>query len=304
MAGRATPTGGAQAMNVFLQFVISGFGFGGIYALAALGLTLIFKTSNVVNFAYGAMAMVVAMLIWTIHTSLGLPMLVAWVVAIVGGGLIGAGSEAAFLRRVEGSTPIVSIVMTLGLLLLIEGLAGVVWGYGPKAVPTVLHGPSLSAGSLTFDRNNLFIVGLTLAIAFVLYLFYEHTRMGLAVRAVAEDAEVAALMGISRRRVLTISWAAGVTLTGAAAVLAAPSVGLTPSFMDNIAVFAFAGAVLGGFGSLLGAVVGGFAIGILADLIAGYLSTNLQLTLVFTLIVVVLYLRPDGLFGRAARVRQ
>lgn len=290
-------------MTLFFQLMLSGLGFGGIYALAALGLTLIYKTSNVVNFGYGAMATVVAMLVSTLHTSMGLPVAAAWLVAVAAGALLGVVVETAFMRRVASAAIIVSIVMTLGLLLLIEGLTGVIWGFQPRAVPPVVSGHTVTFGSLAISRNDLFIAGLAVALGLVLYAFYEHTRLGLAVRAVAEDAEVASLMGVSRRRVITLSWAAGVALTGAAATLAAPSVGLTPTFMEGIAVFAFAAAVLGGFGSLLGAVVGGFLVGILSNLVAGYLSTNLQLTLVFALIVVVLYLRPEGLFGRGARVR-
>jgi branched-chain amino acid transport system permease protein len=290
-------------MTIFFQLVLAGLGFGGIYALAALGLTLIYKTSNVVNFAYGAMATVVAMAVWTFQTKVGLPIALAWVLAVVAGGLLGAASELAFLRRVEAAATLVSVVMTLGLLLLIEGLTGVVWGYGPKAVPPVLGGPSVTVGKFSFSRNELFVVALTVVLGAALYVFYERTRLGLAVRAVAADPEVAALMGISRHWVISLSWAAGIAVTGVAATLAAPAVGLTPNFMDGIAVYAFSAAVLGGFGSLLGAVVGGFLVGILSNLVAGYLSTNLQLTLMFALIVVVLYLRPDGLFGRASRVR-
>lgn len=290
-------------MTVFLQLVLAGLGFGGIYGLAALGLTLIYKTSNVVNFAYGAMATVVAMVVWTLQAKAGLPIAVAWVLAVAAGGLIGAACELLFMRRVQASATIVSVVMTLGLLLLTEGITGVAWGYGPKAVPPVLGGPSVTFGQFSLSRNDLFVVGLTVVLGLVLYAFYERTRLGLAVRAVAVDPEVAALMGISRRWVVALSWAAGIAVTGVAATLAAPSVGLTPNFMDSIAVFAFSAAVLGGFGSLLGAVVGGFLVGILSNLVAGYLSSNLQLTLMFALIVVVLYLRPDGLFGRAERAR-
>ena len=291
-------------MTEFMQLVVSALGFGGIYALAALGLTIIFKTSNVVNFAYGAMATVVAMLVWTAHADLRLPTALAWVLAILGGAALGGAAEGGFLRPIGQAPPIVSIVMTVGLLLVVAGMTGVIWGFGPKSVPAVLSGPSIAAGPVSVDRNDLFVAGLALAVALALSLFYQRTRLGLAVRAVAEDAEVASLMGISRRWVLTLSWAVGVAVTGTAAVLAAPSVGLTPTMMDDIAVFAFAGAVLGGLGSLTGAVVGGFTVGILADLIAGYASANLQLTLVFALIVVVLYLRPQGLFGRSTQVRQ
>ena len=291
-------------MTVFVQLVISALGFGGIYALAALGLTIIFKTSNVVNFAYGAMATVVAMLVWTAHASLGLPTALAWALGIIGGGVLGVAADLGLMRRVEGSAPLVSIVMTIGLLLAVEGLTGVIWGYGPKRIASVIGGESFSVGPISVDRNDLFIAALAVVTAAGLHLFYERTRLGLAVRAVAEDAEIASLMGVSRKWVLAGSWAVGVAVAGAAATLAAPSLGLTPTLMDDAAVFAFAAAVLGGLGSLIGAVVGGFAVAILSDLVAGYISTNLQLTLVFALIVVVLYLRPQGLFGRAAQVRQ
>jgi branched-chain amino acid transport system permease protein len=291
-------------MTVFVQLVVSALGFGGIYALAALGLTIIFKTSNVVNFAYGAMATVVAMLVWTAHASLGLPTALAWALGIIGGGAMGIAVDLGLMRRVEGSAPLVSIVMTIGLLLAVEGLTGVIWGYGPKGVANVVGGRSFSIGPISVDRNDLFVAALAVVVAVALHLFYERTRLGLAVRAVAADAETASLMGVSRKWVLAGSWAAGVAVAGAAATLAAPSLGLTPTLMDDAAVFAFAAAVLGGLGSLIGAVVGGFAVGILSDLVAGYISTNLQLTVVFALIVVVLYLRPQGLFGRAAQVRQ
>ena len=290
-------------MTVFLQDVVSGLGFGGIYALAALGLTIIFKTSNVVNFAFGAMATVVAMLVWTAHVSLGLPAALAWVLGILGGGVLGAAADLGLMRRVEGAPPLVSIVMTVGLLLAVEGLTGVIWGYSPKGISNVISGRSFAIGPVSVDRNNLFIAALAVVVTYGLHLFYERTRLGLAVRAVAEDGEIAPLMGVSRKWVLALSWAVGVAVTGAAATLAAPSLGLQPNLMDNAAVYAFAAAVLGGLGSLLGAVVGGFAVGIISDVIAGYAST-FQLALVFALIVVVLYLRPQGLFGRAAQVRQ
>jgi branched-chain amino acid transport system permease protein len=291
-------------MTEFFQLVVSALGFGGVYALAALGLNIIYKTSNVVNFAFGAMATVVALFVWTVHTGLGLPTALAWLLAILGGAVIGGVTEGGFMRRVERAPPLVSIVMTIGLLLIVEGLAGVIWGYGPKTVPTVISGPSIAIGSVSVDRNDLFVAGFAVAVTIALQLFYQRTRRGLAVRAVAEDPEVAPLMGISRRSVLALSWAVGVALCGVAATLVAPAVSLTPTMMDDIAVFAFAGAVLGGLGSLWGALVGGFAVGILADLVAGYISANLQLVVVFALIVAVLYLRPQGLFGQAAQVRQ
>jgi len=291
-------------MHNFVQFVVGGLGFGGIYAFAALGLVLIFKTSGVVNFAFGAMATVVTMILWTLLNHAGLPFAAAWVVAMAIAMAIGAATNLALLQRLHQSSPTVQIVLTLGLLILIEGLAGVLWGYGPKSLPQPLSGTPVSIASFLITPNDLFIIGLTIVIGLVLFVVFEWTRIGLAMRAVAADREVAALMGVRTRRYVSGAWAVGTALTGVAAILVTPALSLDPTMMDQVAVFAFAAAILGGFGSLIGAVVGGFLIGVGSNLIAAYVSTNLQLTLIFVVIVVVLYLRPQGLFGVRATSRQ
>lgn len=291
-------------MAEFGQLVLGGLGFGGIYALAALGLVLIFKTSGVVNFAFGAMATVVTLMLWTLLEPLGLPVVVAWLLALAVGLLLGGICEVLLLRRIANAAPLIQIALTLGLLLVIQGLSGVVWGFSPKDVPRVVHGASLSVGPVLLDLNDVFIVVLTLVLGGAFFVIFERTRAGLAMRAIAQDRDTAELMGIPVRRFITASWAVGVLVSGVAANLVAPTVSLAPTMMDNIAVFAFAAAVLGGFGSLAGALVGGFAIGVVSNLVAGYLSNDLQLSIVFLLIVVILYVRPQGLFGVAADSRQ
>ncbi len=291
-------------MHNFFQFVIGGLGFGGIYAFAALGLVLIFKTSGVVNFAFGAMATVVTLILWSLLNHAGLPFAWAWLLAMVIAMLMGGFANGILMRRVERSAVLVQIVLTLGLLILIEGLAGILWGYGPKTVPQPLSGSSVNVASFLITPNDLFIIGLTVAIGLVLFVVFEWTRLGLAMRTIAADREVAALMGIRTNLYVTGSWAVGTALSGIAAILVAPSLSLDPTMMDQVAVFAFAAAILGGFGSLIGAVVGGFLIGVASNLIAAYVSTNLQLTLIFAVIVAVLYVRPQGLFGVAAASRQ
>ncbi|MGB9182938.1 MAG: branched-chain amino acid ABC transporter permease [Solirubrobacteraceae bacterium] len=290
-------------MHNFFQFVVGGLGFGGIYALAALGLVLIFKTSGVVNFAFGAMATAVTLILWSLLSS-GLPLAIAWVVAMLIAMMIGAVSNQVLLRRVERSPVLIQIVLTLGLLILIEGLAGLIWGYGPKSIPQAASGTPVNLASFLITPEVLFIIGLTVAIGLALFVVFEHTGTGLAMRAIAADREVASLMGVRTQRYVTASWALGVALSGIAAILVAPTLGLDPTMMDQVAVFAFAAAILGGFGSLAGAVVGGFLIGVSSNLIAAYVSTNLQLTLIFLAIVVLLYIRPEGLFGVRETSRQ
>jgi branched-chain amino acid transport system permease protein len=291
-------------MHDFFQYVVGGLGFGGIYAFAALGLVLIFKTSGVVNFAFGAMATVVTMILWTLLNHAGLPFAAAWVLAMAIAMVIGAATNLALLRRLHRSTAIVQVVLTLGLLILIEGLAGVLWGYEPKSLPQPLSGRPVTIASFLITPNDLFIIGLTVVVGLVLFVVFEWTRLGLAMRAVAADREVAALMGIHTDRYVTGSWAVGTALSGIAAILVTPTLSLDPNMMDQVAVFAFAAAIVGGFGSLIGAVLGGFLIGVASNLIAAYVSTNLQLTLIFVVIVAVLYLRPEGLFGVRATSRQ
>lgn len=284
-------------MHNFVQYVVGGLGFGGIYALAALGLVLIAKTSGVINFAFGAMATAVTLVLWSLLVHAGLPLAVAWIGAMAFAVILGTVTEVALLRRVERSPLLVQIVLTLGLLIFIEGVSGTLWGYAPKSIPQILNGNAVTLASFLITPNDLFIIGLTVAVGIALYMIFERTRVGLAMRATAADRETASLMGVRSRRYVTASWAVGVALSGVAAILVSPTVGLEPTMMDNVSVFAFAAAILGGFGSLPGAVVGGFLIGIGSNLIAAYVSTNLQLTLIFVLIVVVLYVRPEGLFG-------
>ncbi len=291
-------------MVQFGQDVIGGLGFGAIYALAALGLVIIFKTSRLVNFAFGSMGTAVAMILWTLLSAVRLPLVAAWLLALVGAAVVGALTDEALLRRIEQAPSLIQITITLGLFIGIEGLVGVLWGYTPKPLPELTSGGSLRVGPYFLTPDQLLIVALTLVLAAALHFVLERTRLGLAMRAIAQDRDTAMLMGVPTRRTVALSWAWGVLLSGLAAILVAPAVSLSPTMMDQIAVFAFAAAVLGGFGSLAGAIVGGFIVGIVGNLISAYLSTNFQLTFIFLLIVAVLYVRPHGIFGSAAQSRQ
>lgn len=286
------------------QLVLGSLGFGGVYAVAALSLVFIFKTSGVVNFAFGAVGTVVALLLWTFFTAAHLPLYVTWPLAVVAALALGAVLEIGLLQRIEKQPLLIQVVLTLGMLLFIEGLAGIIWSYRQKSIPLVVAGHPLSIAGADITPDALFIFVFSIVAGVAAYVIFERTRLGLAARAVAHSREVASLMGINTRRVVTVSWAVGVLLSGIAAILVSPALSLTPNTMDNIAVYAFAGAILGGFGSIPGAIVGGLLVGVVSNLVAGYLSTNLQLTLVFALIVLLLYIRPQGLFGVKEAVRQ
>jgi branched-chain amino acid transport system permease protein len=291
-------------MVQFGQDLIGGLAFGAIYAIAALSLVVVLKTSGVVNFAFGAMGTAAAMFLWTFLTVLHLPVVAAWLLAVAGALALGAMTDVTLLRRVEEAATLTQITLTLGLFIGMGGVIGVIWGYTPKAIPKVVGGASLRVGPYFLTPDQLFVIALSLALAFALHLVLERTRLGLAMRAIAQDRETAMLMGVPVRGVVTRSWAWGAVLSGLAASLVAPAVSLSPTMMDEIGVYAFAAAVLGGFGSLAGAIAGGFAVGVISSLVGAYLSNNFQLTFIFLLIVAVLYVRPQGFFGSRATSRR
>lgn len=286
------------------QIVISGLGFGGIYALTALGLVLIFNTSSVVNFALGGVAMTVAMIFWTALTVFHLPIVLVWAIALLSALALGAIVNAGIVQRAEHAPLLVQIGLTLGLLLAVEGVAGVIWGYSPKTLPPLVSSSSFAIGPYFVKPNDLVVVSLAIVLGVGLTFFFAQTRTGLAMRAVAKDRQTAALMGIRVRRFVTGAWAAGTAIAATGAILLAPATTLSPDMMDQPIIFAFAAAVFGGFGSIWGAVIGGMAIGVGGNLVARYLSPDYQLTLTFLLIVVVLYVRPQGLLGVRAISRQ
>lgn len=293
-------------MEQFGQLVVSSLPFGAIYALAALGLVAILKTSDMVNFAFGALGTLTAYIFWTLWSPVGLPIWVAWLLALGCALLIGVVVDRAVTSHLRNAPVVVTIVATLGVFLVAQGTMGVLWGPSPKRIPPVIsagEGDSMSVFGFFLSGHDVFTLALTAAFVGLLYWVYERTRVGIALRAVAQDRETASLMGVSAERYISASWAVGTLLVGVAAILIAPAIALAPTQLNSVVLFAFAGAILGGFGSFTGALAGGLLIGVMANLVAGYLSPNLQVSIVFLVIVLVLYVRPQGIFGREVEVR-
>lgn len=288
-------------MKEFLQLVLSSLSFGSVYAITALGMVIVFKASGVVNFAYGSYGTLIAMVFATVYARLG--GVLAWIICIAAALVAGSGSERLLLRRAERSRWDVPLVVTLGLFLGLEGLMGMIWGYYPRHIPQAAGAHVYKFGGYTTTSNELLLIGAAVGITVLVGLVYEKTFLGAGMRAVAADRDTAALMGIPSRRFIAGAWAVGIAITGVGAVLAAPMLGLTPTMLDNVVLFAFAGSVIGGFGSLLGCLAGSFIVGIVSNLTAGYASADLQLTIVFGLLVAVLYVRPAGIFGKKEFVR-
>ena len=290
---------------MLVNLLASGLANGSVYALVALGLIVIYRATTVINFAHGEGFMLAGFLAWTLYVGLGLSYGSALVGAIAMAALVGIATERlAFRPLIRGS--VVSLVLaTTGLAFLLRGVARYLWGGKGSDVPfpPVFTVQAVRVGDLVVSSQHLIVVGGAVATMLVFAALFRYTRLGRMMRATAENQRAAALVGIRVERISSLTWGVGVALAGVAAVLAAPLTLLYPDMGGPLLIRAFAAALLGGLGSLGGAVVGGFSLGIVEQLTAGYIDSSLADVAPFLLIIVVLLLRPRGLFGRRAVVK-
>lgn len=289
-------------METFFQQVVSGLAAGGIYASLALALVMIYRATDVVNFAQGEMAMFSTYLAWSMINA-GLPYWAAFFatlgISFVGGLLI----ERVVIRPVENA-PILSVVIVcIGLLVIFNSVAGWIYSYVIKPFPSPFAKLPLKIGTVVFGLHDLGVIGVTLVLLVLLYLFFRYTPLGLAMRAAAQNPVSSRLVGIRVGWMLALGWGLAAVLGAVAGMLVAPVVFLDPNMMGGILIYAFASATLGGFMSPGGAVLGGFVVGVTENLAGTYIpfiGTHLKLTVALGLIVVVLLVKPSGLFGQAA----
>jgi branched-chain amino acid transport system permease protein len=281
---------------ILAQQIISGLATGSLYALAALGLVLIFKTSDVVNFAQGEMAMFGTFVAFSLLTSAGLPYWGAFILALVFAALFGATIERVVLRPLAKAPLISVLIATLGLLQIINGVAGWIWGYELQPFPAAVSGAPITVGGIIFTMQNLLNIGVALAVMLGFFLLFKYTMIGIAMRAVAENRTAAKLMGVPTDRILALCWGLGGVLAATAGILIAPVTNLDINMMASMQIKAFTAGVLGGFTSLPGAVIGGLTLGVLENLV-GQWNSQLQTPFAFGLIVLVLVIRPAGLLG-------
>jgi branched-chain amino acid transport system permease protein len=257
-----------------------------------------------VNFAQGGMAMfttyVAIEVIYHTHSYWA-----GFVVALAAGLLLGAASELTVIRPTAGKPELNSVIVTIGLLILLEGLAGIFFGAQYRSFPAAFSVTGLKVGStpLGVSRFDVFTVAAVLATTLILAVTFRYTTAGLRMRAAAFNATIARLSGIRVARVLTVGWALAGLLGALAGVLVSPSTFLYPNSMDAIFVLGFTAAVIGGLDSPVGAVVGGLLLGIVLNYVAGYLNSNLTSLVALGILVAVLMIRPNGLFA-GARLRR
>lgn len=282
-------------MSQFLLVLVSGVASGAVYGLMGLGLVIIYRATDVVNFAMASLATLGLYVAVSLHdrgvaTVLGL--LAAVVVTVAAGLLV----RETVIRPLGQGQLFSALVVTMGVSLIAENLAGSVWGEQPRDFPNLVDGTVRWSGAALPVQSLVTIGVAAMAMGLVGHLF-SRTTLGSAMRAVAESADTARVVGLGAQRLARISWALGLGLAALAACLYAPRSGLATTALTAPLFRAFAGIFLGGLTSMYGAVVGGLAIGVLDNLAANYVSAGFRDTFVFSFTVLVLLIRPQGLFG-------
>ena len=279
------------------QLLVNGLALGSLYALTAFGIVLIYKTTQVITFAQGETAMFSTFVAFTLLTGLQLPFPLAFVLTLVFAGLFGALIERVVMRRMSTTSILNPVIVTVGLSLILVGVAGWIWGYEIRTFPAPVEGPPFRIGTVVVSQLNALILAVTLVLMAVFFAFFRYSTLGIAMRAVAQNRLGAQLMGINIGRINALGWGLGTAMGAVTGMLIAPLNYLDPGMMGDVALKAFAAAVLGGLTSLPGAVVGGLLLGIM-DSVVGFEVPELRNTIAFGLIVLVLVMRPGGLLGR------
>jgi len=292
-------------MERFVQLVIDGIAIGSIYGALALALVLIFRSTGLVNFAQGEMAMFSTFIAWGLVEA-GLPLGLALLSALALSFLGGMAIERVLIRPVEGEDPLTILIVTLGLFILINSGAGWIWGFENRGFPRALPDDSADIAGINVSYESLGIVAILLGVSGLLFLLFNRTKLGLAMRAAAANPASARLVGINVGRTLMIGWGLAALLGALAGVLVAPQLFLDVNFMGGVLVYSFAAATLGGFDSPKGAIIGGWIIGVaetLAGDYIGFIGSDLTILVPLAIIFSVLLVRPNGLFGSPEVVR-
>jgi branched-chain amino acid transport system permease protein len=289
-------------MANFWQQVVSGLASGGIYSLLALALVLIHRATGVLNFAQGEMATLSAFLCWTLmdHGWAFWPAFAATIALSFGGGVL---LQQTVIRPVQGGPLLGVVILTIGLLIAVNGLDTWIWGGAARQFQGPFSTEPIHVGGVAFSKQDLGVIGVSLVTVLIVGLLFGRTRLGLGLRAAAVNPVEARLVGVKVSVMLAVGWGLAAALGAVAGVMAAPSLFLEPNMMQTVLLYAFAAAVLGGMESPLGAVVGGLLLGVLLNLVGTYVhwvGGELRLAVALALILGVLLVRPAGLFGRAA----
>ncbi|GIF10814.1 branched-chain amino acid ABC transporter permease [Actinoplanes teichomyceticus] len=287
-------------MDRFVYLTFDGLSRGAVYAAFALALVLIWRAARIVNFAQGAMAVAAVYVAYSVTNATGSYWL-GFAAAMVFGLLLGVAVEKAVMRFVDHSSPLNGVVVALGLVLIVQGVLGIVYGNEYRPVATPFRRDAFEIGGIAvLSRYDVFVFAAVGAVVVALTVLFTRTAIGLRMRAAAFAPDVSRLLGVSVSGMLTLGWALAAAVGSLAGMLVVPTeLGLHPTAMDVVFVSAFTAAVVGGLDSPIGAVTGGLIVGLLLSYVSGYLGATVAPMAVLALLVVVLLGRPGGLFARS-----
>jgi branched-chain amino acid transport system permease protein len=292
-------------MHLFVIYTVDGVVNGMIYAAVALALVMIWRATRIVNYAQGAMAMFTTYLA-LVAIQHGVSYWVAFVMALGAGFVLGALTERVLVRPVEVRPPLNAVILTLGVLIVLEAVAPMLFGGQTQSFPVPVSNIDIVAGStdLNVSPFALFTVGAVLVAMLLLFILFQRTSLGLRMRAAAFNPEISRILGIRVGRMLTLGWGLAALLGALAGVLAAPAIFLYPNNMDEILVFGFTGAIIGGLDNPVGAVIGALGVGLVLSYVSGYVGADLAPLGGLVILIAVLMVRPQGLFslGRQRQV--
>ena len=287
-------------MAAFFQQVVSGLASGAVYGSLALAIVLIHRATGVINFAQGEMATFSTYIAWTLTTNHGVAYWPAFALTLLISFAGGIGVHQAVIRPVERGSRIRVVIVTIGLILIFNGLMTWIWSGEVRSVQSPFPTRTIDVGGVAISIQDLGTLGVSLGTVAILWAFFQFTKVGLAMRAAAVNPEESRLVGVRVPWMLGLGWGLAAVLGAIAGMLTAPSVFLDPNMMLAVLIYAFAAAVLGGIDSPVGAVVGGLLLGVGLNLIGVYVDfvgADLRLPVALLIILVVLLLRPAGLFG-------
>ncbi|MDX1658714.1 MAG: branched-chain amino acid ABC transporter permease [Nitriliruptorales bacterium] len=287
-------------MELFFQQLINGLATGAIYASLAVALVLIYRSTDIVNFAQGEMAMFSAYIAWAL-TQAGWGFWPAVIVTLIVSFIGGLAVERVVIRPVEGQNELTIVIVTIGLFIFFNALAGWIWTFQVRGFPSPFPQQNVDLGPVSAGIPSLGIVAVVAAVVGLLFLLFQRTKLGLTMRAAAENPESSRLVGIRVGWMLALGWGLAATVGAISGILVAPILFLSPNMMAGVLIFAFAAATLGGFDSAGGAVIGGLIVGVsesLAGTYIGFIGADLKIVIPMAIIVGVLLVKPEGLFGR------
>jgi branched-chain amino acid transport system permease protein len=292
-------------VELFLARLFDGISAGATYAAIAVALVLIYKATTLINFAQGELAMVGSFIAYVFAVERGLPIGIAVILAMIVTALIAGGIERVLIRPFDPSNHLPLVIITLGLFLVINAVAGIIWGFDPRRFPGLFpDGDVFTVGIARLRWYTVGTVVTTVLLLILLTLLLNKTKVGLAFRAVSSNLESASLVGVKVGSTLQFGWALAAAVGTVAGVLfvSDPFRQLEPTYAQRVLIFASAAAVLGGLDSLWGALAGGLALGLVESMVVGYVDwipTQMGLATAVVVLLIVLLVRPNGLFGTA-----